>query len=104
MHVTLARASFIIFLLLLLAVPPTFAKGKAKGQTKQSPSGWEEGEKKGWESDVPPGQEKKANRVKKRKSEHASGEASKEYHKKSEMGKKGVRKSKNEKGKKNLAN
>ena len=44
----------LMILLLFLSSPAVFAKGKEKDR----PPGWDKGEKKGWTSDVPPGQEK----------------------------------------------
>lgn len=46
----------VIFLSFLLIGSPALSKGKGK----QEASGWDKGEKKGWQSDVPPGQEDKA--------------------------------------------
>ena len=49
-----------------------FAKGKGKGR----PPGWDKGEKKGWQSDVPPGQ------MKKEEAQEGSEEGKKEKKKK----------------------
>ncbi|MBW2169437.1 MAG: hypothetical protein JRG69_09310 [Deltaproteobacteria bacterium] len=46
---------FMTALALFLTTSPVLAKGKGK----ERPPGWDKGEKKGWQSDVPPGQEKK---------------------------------------------
>ncbi|MBW1766722.1 MAG: hypothetical protein JRJ65_06675 [Deltaproteobacteria bacterium] len=46
---------FTMFLSLFLIGSMSIAKEKGKGR----PSGWDKGEKKGWQGDVPPGQEKK---------------------------------------------
>ena len=46
----------VVFLSFLLISSPALAKGKGK----QEALGWDKGEKKGWQSDVPPGQEDKA--------------------------------------------
>jgi hypothetical protein len=48
-----------VFLSLLLASPLVWAKGKGQGQGTESRSGWEKGEKKGWDSTAPPGLEEK---------------------------------------------
>ena len=47
--------AFITSLSLSLMASPVLAKGKAK----ERPAGWDKGEKKGWQSDVPSGQEEK---------------------------------------------
>ena len=47
------------FLSFSLIAPWAFAKGKGQGQDRSSPSGWSQGEKKGWETDAPAGFEKK---------------------------------------------
>lgn len=52
---TIMLWAFITFLSLFLAASPVLGKGKGK----ERPSGWDKGEKKGWQSDVPSGQEKK---------------------------------------------
>ena len=46
---------FMTALALFLTASPVLAKGEGK----ERPSGWDKREKKGWQSDVPPGQEKK---------------------------------------------
>ena len=51
--------ALISFFLVFLLCSPALAKEKEKGQSKDAPSGWDKGEKKGWHSDVPPGSEKK---------------------------------------------
>jgi len=50
---------FVTFLSLLLVSSFAFAQGKGKGRRGGKPPGWEKGEKKGWQTDVPPGIEKK---------------------------------------------
>ena len=45
----------VMFLSWFLIGSPAFAQKK----DKERPPGWDKGEKKGWQSDVPPGQEKK---------------------------------------------
>ena len=59
MNKKLIKVLLIACLSLIFAVSSAFAGGKAKGHNKNRPPGWDEGEKKGWQSDVPPGQEKK---------------------------------------------
>ena len=61
----LIKVLFIACLSLIFAVSSTFAQGKGRGHNKKRPPGWDEGEKKGWQSDVPPGQEKKDEKLKK---------------------------------------
>lgn len=51
----------VVCLSLLLTGLPALAKGKGKGQGIKRPPGWEEGEKRGWQSDVPPGMEHRDN-------------------------------------------
>ncbi len=63
----LIKVIFIACLSLIFAVSSTFAQGKGKNQNKNRPPGWEEGEKKGWQSDVPPGLEKKDEKQKKKR-------------------------------------
>ena len=41
------------------------AQGKGKGQGGDRPAGRDNGQKKGWQSDVPPGQEEKEKKSKK---------------------------------------
>ena len=56
----LIKVLLIACLSFVFAVSLAFAQGKGKGQNKEDrPQGWEQGEKKGWQSDVPPGLEKK---------------------------------------------
>lgn len=50
--------SFVTIASILIAGSLALAEGKAKGRGDK-PHGWEKGEKKGWEGDVPPGIEKK---------------------------------------------
>jgi hypothetical protein len=59
-------------LTLLLAGPQAMAQGKDKKGDAGTPSGWEKGEKKGWEGDVPPKHDKKATEA---ITEEAAGEA-----------------------------
>ena len=47
-------------------------KGKGQGQSGDRPAGWDNGQKEGWQEDVPPGQEKKEKKEKKKK--NISGE------------------------------
>ena len=48
----------VVCLSLLLISVTAFAKGKGKGHSGDRPFGWDQGEKKGWQSDVPPAMEK----------------------------------------------
>ncbi|MGD8368453.1 MAG: hypothetical protein PVG78_12495, partial [Desulfobacterales bacterium] len=41
----------------LLIAAPAGAKGKGKGGGQDRPYGWDQGEKRGWKSDTPPGRE-----------------------------------------------
>ena len=50
---------FVFILSLLLGSTLALAKGKGKKSSDARPPGWDKGEKKGWQSDVPPGLEKK---------------------------------------------
>ena len=43
------------------------AQGKGKGQSDDRPAGWDKGQKEGWQSNVPPGQEEKEKKEKKKK-------------------------------------
>ena len=50
---------FAIFLLSAVFTSAlTFAQSERKEQGSDHPAGWEKGNKKGWDSDVPPGQMK----------------------------------------------
>ncbi len=49
----------VFFLSCSLSATFVFAKGGGKGYGSSSPHGWSQGKKKGWNSDVPPGIEKK---------------------------------------------
>ena len=49
----------VIFLLYSLSVTSVFAKGGGKGHGGGSPHNWNQGKKKGWNSDAPSGVEKK---------------------------------------------
>ena len=69
MHTAIARVLFIIFLSLIFVIPSSFAKGKGH-KKHDGPKGWEQGEKKGWESNVPPRQEKKDGKTEKSQSKH----------------------------------
>ncbi len=65
----------ILFFSLLAVVfigSSAIAQGKGKGQSGDRPAGWDKGQKEGWQSDVPPGQEEKEKKEKKRK--NISGE------------------------------
>ena len=42
-------------------------KGKGQGQSGDRPASWDKGQKEGWQSEVPPGQEEKEKKEKKRK-------------------------------------
>ncbi len=61
---------FIVIVCLFFVGSLDFAEGKSKGPGDRPP-GWDKGEKKGWNSDVPPGLEKKETKekVKKEKKE-----------------------------------
>ena len=50
---------FVLLLSLLLGSSLTLAKGGGKKGNDNRPPGWDKGEKKGWQSDVPRGLEKK---------------------------------------------
>lgn len=52
--------ALMVALTLLLAGPQAMAKGKGQKGNAGTPSGWEKGEKKGWESDAPPKHDKEA--------------------------------------------
>ena len=73
MFVNLIKVFFIVCLSLIFAVSSTYAKGKGRGHNKNRPSGWEEGEKKGWDSDVPPGLEDKDKKFKKNRNKSKNG-------------------------------
>ena len=79
MNKKLIKILFIVCLSYIFAISSAFAQGKGKEHNKNRPPGWEEGEKKGWQSDVPPGQEKKDEKLKKKtnKSENNQGKKSK---------------------------
>lgn len=49
----------VIFLGCSLSATLVFARGGGKGHGGGGPHGWSQGEKEGWNSDVPPGTEKK---------------------------------------------
>ena len=49
----------VVLLSLVLGTPLAIAKGKGQQHGSDRPPGWDKGEKKGWHSNVPPGQEKK---------------------------------------------
>jgi len=49
----------VVFLSCCLCATFTFAKGGGKGGGSNSPHGWNQGEKKGWETDAPPSFQKK---------------------------------------------
>ena len=53
---------FVTIASILLAGSMVFAQGKSKGRGNKPP-GWQKGEKKGWNSDVPPGIEKKGGSI-----------------------------------------
>jgi hypothetical protein len=96
MHTTLARVLFIIFLSLIFVIPSSFAKGKGH-KKHDGPKGWEQGEKKGWESDVPPRQEKIDGKTEKNQSKQQK----QNKNQKSEMGKRGKHKPSHKKNKQN---
>ncbi len=50
----------VVFLSCGLCATFAFAKGKGKGHGSSRPHGWSQGEKKGWETDAPPGFDKKS--------------------------------------------
>jgi hypothetical protein len=56
-RISVFTAFFIVILSLFLVTSLALAKGKGRGGS--NPPGWDKGEKKGWNSDVPPGIEKK---------------------------------------------
>jgi len=63
----LKRIIKILFILLLSVVftgSLAVAQGKGKNQSGDRPAGWDKGKKKGWQSDVPPGQEEKEEKKK----------------------------------------
>ena len=65
--IMLKRIIIILFILLLSVVfigSPAIAQGKGKSQNGDRPAGWDKGKKKGWQSDVPPGQEEKEEKKK----------------------------------------
>lgn len=71
MNTIVIKLSLISCFFLLLTVSFAFSQGKGREHKNNSPSGWEKGEKKGWNSDVPPGKEnrlKKTGNLKKQKS------------------------------------
>jgi hypothetical protein len=101
MRVTLTKGSIIVFLSLILAFPMAFAKDKGKRQRNDRPPGWEEGEKKSWDSDAPPRQERAVDKLEKKSNQkNKARKAHEKYHKnqndpeKAEMGKMGKQKSK----------
>jgi len=49
----------VVFLSCFLCATFTFAKGGGKGRGSSSPHGWNQGDKKGWETDAPPSFQKK---------------------------------------------
>ncbi len=53
MKITLFRLILVSVLLVFFAGSPSYAQGK-KG-SGESPAGWDKGEKKNWEGEVPPG-------------------------------------------------
>ena len=66
MFARLIKVLFIACLSLIFSVSSTFANDKGKGHNKNRPPGWEEGEKKGWQSDIPPRLDKKDEKQKKK--------------------------------------
>jgi hypothetical protein len=54
MYNTLKYIVLIAIASMLLGVPPAMAQDKARG-LQDRPSGWDEGEKTGWQDDMPPG-------------------------------------------------
>ena len=44
-----------IFMAAFMARSPALAAGEDKGKNQSTPSGWEQGNKTGWEGDTPPG-------------------------------------------------
>ncbi len=89
MHTAIARVLFIIFLSLIFIIPSSFAKGKGH-KKHDGPKGWEQGEKKGWESDVPPRQEKKDGKTEKIQSKHQKKKKLKKQQKPNENKKSGM--------------
>lgn len=93
------KVLFILFMSFIIALPSSFAKGKGHNK-KSSPPGWEHGEKKGWESDTPPGLERNTDKVKKNQSEHKEWkDKNKNKNRKSDKSNNGNRKAKNKKSK-----
>ena len=68
-----AAALACLALAFVLAFAPADAAGKAGGKKDDTPAGWDQGTKKGWEGDQPPGAEKAKDQtdadVKKKKDE-----------------------------------
>jgi hypothetical protein len=58
---------FIACLSFVFAFSLSYAKDKGKGKNKNKPPGWDQGEKKGWQSDIPPGQDKKDGKQKEKR-------------------------------------
>lgn len=58
----LLKTAFVMAIVLIFAISslalPVYAQGKGKGQ-KETPPGWEKGDKGGWKGNVPPGLAKK---------------------------------------------
>jgi hypothetical protein len=61
-NIMIKRIIKILFVSLLAVVfigSSAIAQGKGKGQSGNRPAGWDNGQKEGWQSEVPPGQEEK---------------------------------------------
>ena len=83
-------------LTLLLAGPQAMAKDKAKKGDAGTPPGWEKGEKKGWESDVPPKHDKEATEAISEEAEEKAAEQDKETKEKTKKAKKKAEESEEE--------
>jgi len=92
----------ILFILLLSVVfigSLAIAQAKGKNQSGDRPAGWDKGKKKGWQSDVPPGQEEKEEK-KKQKKNLSSEEDDLEDNEKEKKEKKEKKQKRNKKAKK----
>jgi hypothetical protein len=64
MNKRIIKIFFIAFLSIIFANSLAIDQCKGKGHSKNKPPGWDKGEKKGWQSDIPPGLEKKDDQIK----------------------------------------
>lgn len=53
MNKKVIKVLFIACLSFVFAFSLSYAKEKGKGKNKNKPPGWDQGEKKGWQSDIP---------------------------------------------------